>query len=284
MKTKFFLLCCIILISSINTRAQYSYVGINIGYGMGLPRYSLGSSTIENGNSTINTLEKGNYGQGLNFGFSAGHMFNKNMGVELGISYLIGSKKEFIISSLETDISSGTTTETEGTITLDKIKMIRINPSFKITLGDQARPYLRMGIIFGLGTSYSRHQGTIMTITGSFNDTVAVEMVSEYRGGTAFGFNSAFGVDIDLTDNLVLFGELSFSSISWAATESKITRYFYDGVDLVPTTNPDALKTEYVDDYTVSASAPVAQKALKTYLPFGSFAISAGVIYKFGQE
>jgi opacity protein-like surface antigen len=211
-------------------------------------------------------------------------MFNKNIGMEFRISYLIGSKKEFIISSLATDTTAGTTTESEATITLDKIKMLRINPSFKMTLGDQVRPYLRMGIILGLSTSYSRHEETIISTSGSFNDTVAVEMVREYTGGAAFGFNSAFGVDIDLTDNLVFFGELSFSSISWAATESKITRYFYDGVDLIPSTNPDALKTEYVDDYTVSSSTPVTPRALKTYLPFGSFAISAGVVYTFGAE
>ncbi len=284
MKRKFFLLCCIFTVSFMNIKAQHTYTGINIGYGTGLPRYSLGTSTTSTGYSTTYTLEKGNYGQGLNFGIMLGAMLNKNMGVELGLSYFIGSKKEFIISSLETDTSAGTTTETEGTITLDKIKMMRINPAFKMTFGDQVRPYLRLGIILGLGPGYSRHEETIMTTTGNFNDTVSVEMVREYTGGAAFGFNSAFGVDIDLTDNLVLFGELSFSSVSWAATESKITRYMYDGVDLIPTLNPDALKTVYVDDYTESSSVPVSPRALKTYLPFGSFAISAGVIYKFGEE
>jgi opacity protein-like surface antigen len=283
MKTKLFLLCCVLAVCSINTKAQYSYAGINIGYGTGLPKYSLGTSTTSTGYSTTYTLETGNYGQGLNFGIMLGSMFSKNMGVELGLSYLIGSKKELIISSLATD-SSGITTETEGTITLDKIKMFRINPALKMTFGDQVRPYLRMGIILGLGTGYSRHEQTIVTTSGSANDTVAIEKVREYKGGAAFGFNSAFGVDIDLTDNLVLFAELSFSSISWAATESKITRYFYDGVDLIPTTNPDALKTVYVDDYTETSSAPVSPRELKTYLPFGSFAISAGVIYKFGEE
>jgi opacity protein-like surface antigen len=284
MKTKFFFLCCMVAFNTIGTKAQYSYAGISIGYGTGLPVYSLGSSTTVSGNSTTYTLEKGNYGQGLNFGLSIGSMLNKNIGVEFGMSYLIGSKKEFIISSSETDTTSGRTTVSEGTITLDKIKMIRLNPSFKITLGDQVRPYLRMGIIIGLGTSYSRQEETILTTSGSFSDTVAVEKVRDYTGGAAFGFNSAFGLDIDLTDNLVFFGELSFSSISWAATESKITRYFYDGVDLIPSTNPDALKTEYVDDYTLSASTPVTQRELKTYLPFGSFAISAGVVYTFGEE
>ena len=284
MKIKFFLLCCIFTVFSIHIKAQQTYVGLNMGYGTGLPLYSLGTSTTSTGYSTTYTLEKGNYGQGLNFDIKLGAMFNKNMGVELGMSYFIGNKKEFIISSFETDTSSGINTETEGTITHDKIKMIRINPAFKMTFGDQVRPYLRLGIILGLGTGYTSHKETIVTSTGNLNDTVPVEMVREYKGGAAFGFNSAFGVDIDLTDNLVLFGELSFSSISWAATESRITKYIYDGVDLIPNINPDALKTVYVDDYTESSSVAVSPRELKTYLPFGSFAISAGVIYTFGEE
>src|SRR5215207_7174889 len=97
MKIKSFFLCYIATSISINSNAQHSYIGINMGYGTGLPAYSLGASTTATGNSTTYTLEKGNYGQGLNFGFTMGHMFNKNMGVEFGISYLIGSKKEFIL-------------------------------------------------------------------------------------------------------------------------------------------------------------------------------------------
>lgn len=284
MKLKIILVLSIIVYSvSIKAQTQsFAYTGINIGYGTGLPVYSMGSSAQTVYSGTTYTLEKGNYGQGLNFGISLGYMFTKNTGMELGVSYLIGSKKEFIISSIDTDTSSGTTTENDGTITLDKIKMIRVNPSFKVAFGDQVRPFLRMGLILGFGTSYTRIDESIVTTTGSINDTNSIEKSTEFSGGTAFGFNSAFGVDIDLTDNLTFTSELSFSSVSWAASRSEITRYIYNGVDQLPSANPASLKTNYVNEYT--QSSPDSHTALKTYLPFGCFAINAGVVYRFGSE
>src|SRR5829696_7523138 len=95
MKTKIIVLFCIIIIHSTNVIAQFSYAGINIGYGAGWPAYALGTSTTITPSGTTYTLEKGSYGQGLNFGITGGYMFNKNVGVELGVSYLVGSKKEF---------------------------------------------------------------------------------------------------------------------------------------------------------------------------------------------
>ena len=212
-------------------------------------------------------------------------MFSKTVGVELEISELIGSKKEFITSILAEDTSSAITALSEGTTTLDKIKMIRVNPSVKLTLGEEVRPYFRMGIILGFGTGYTRIEQMTVTIFGSINDTTTIEKYTEYSGGTAFGFNSAFGIDIDLTDNLLLFGELTFSSLSWAATKSKLTRYVIDGVDQMPLINVTSLETEYVDEYTQPVTGNAGtQKALKTHLPFGSFGFTGGVAYRFGEE
>lgn len=285
MKIKIISVISIITLCSFNVFAQYTYTGISMAYGMGLPVYSLGSSQKTSPSGTLYTLEKGNYGQGLIFGIKGGYMFKKNVGMEIDISYLIGSKKEFITSSADTDTSAGIVTLTEGTATLDKIKMLQLNPSVKLTLGEEVRPYLRMGIMLGLGTGYTRIDQLTITTTGNVNDTTVTEIATDYSGGTAFGFNGAFGVDIDLTDNLVLFGELSISSLSWAATESKITRYIVDGVDLVPSANPASLETEYVDEFTQPfAGSPSSHKELKTHLPFGSFGIGGGVIYRFGNE
>jgi hypothetical protein len=284
MKTKIILLFCIVAINSADVIAQFSYTGISIGYGTGLPAYSLGASTQTTAGGTTYTLEKGSYGQGLNFSIAGGYMFNKNIGAELGVSYLVGSKKEFTISTLYIDTSSGTITDTEGSITLDKISMIRVNSSIKITFGDDVRPYIRMGLAIGLGTGYTRTDENTIITSGSMNDTTVIEMATKYSGGASFGFNSAFGVDFDLTDNLRFFGELSFSSISWAPTKSTITEYLYNGVDLAATAPPGSLDTEYVDDYTQGPGNSPSGKALKTYHSFGTFGISAGVIFTFGEE
>jgi hypothetical protein len=285
MKTKIILLFTIVIGYSTNVFAQYGYAGVNIGYGLGVPAYGLGSSTeVTSTGDTKNTLEKGSYGQGLNFGLTGGYMFNENIGAELGISFLMGSKQEFTASSFDFDTASSTITTNEGTITLDDIKMIRLNPAIKLTFGDEVRPYLRLGIILGLGTGYTRMEEMVTTVSGTFfNDTIISEMLSEYKGGAAFGFNSAFGVDFNLSDNLVLFGELSFSSVSWAATESKVTKLEIDGVDYIENADPDDLITKYEDEYTVSTSATGSQKALKTYRPFGNFGISAGLLFTFGK-
>ena len=285
MKIKIISVLSILIAGCVPLSAQPGYIGIDMGYGTGIPAYSLGTSTKTSLGGTTYTLEKGNYGQGLSFGFKGGYMFSKNVGMELRMSYLIGSKKEFISSYVNVDSSLATITQGDGTITLDKIKMVRMNPAVKLTLGESARPYFLMGLILGFGTSYSRIEQTTITTTGSINDTTTIETAREYSGGTAFGFNGAFGVDIDLTDNFVLFGELNFSSISWAAKKSKLTRYMVDGVDQMPLINVSSLETEYVDDYTVPLTGNSGNsKELKTYLPFGSFGITAGVIYVFGSE
>src|SRR3954466_9889999 len=106
MKTKIILLFSIVIGYSASTFAQYGYAGINIGYGMGIPTNYMGTSTESNIAGTTYTLEKGTYGQGLNFGISGGFMFNENIGAELGVSYLMGSKKELKTSSYSMDDTS----------------------------------------------------------------------------------------------------------------------------------------------------------------------------------
>ena len=260
-----------------------SYAGISMGYGAGWPAYALGSSVNTSATGvTTYTLEKGSFGEGLDFGIKGGFMLSKNIGVDMGISYLIGNKKEFNTSTIDVDTSAVTITDAEGTITLDKIKMLQVNPSLKISLGEDVKPYVRLGFILGFGTGYTKIEQGTTTISGSINDTTATEIVTEYSGSASLGFNSAFGVDIGLGDNLVLFGEISFTSMSWAPAKSKITRYLVNGIDLVPTAPPGSLETEYVDDYSLSTFSG-SNRALKTYLPFSSFAFSAGVVFTFGE-
>ena len=282
MKVKIFFLITAML-SAAFAKGQMTYAGISMAYGAGWPAYSLGSSvtTSPSGTKTY-TLKKGSFGQGLHFGITTGYMFSKNAGIDLGVSYLIGSKKEFNTSVITVDTSTATSTDSEGTVNFDKIKMIQLNPALKVTMGEEVRPYVRLGIILGLSTSYSKiEQGTTI-ISGNISDTTSTEIVTEYSGSAAFGFNYAAGVDIDLVDNLVLFGELTFRSMSWAPSKSKITRYFVNGIDLAPTAPPGSLETEYVDDYSQSVSGS-SNRALKTYLPFSSLGFSAGVVFTFGE-
>lgn len=287
MKTKIIVLLFITAVQSqfVTAQSESSYAGISIGYGFGVPAYNIGASAKTTGITTDHTLEKGSYGQGLNFGIMGGYMFNQNVGVEIAVSYLVGSEKVFTYSTVAADSAMGTVTNFDGTITFDKIKMIRINPSVKLTMGDDVRPYLRMGFIIGLSTGYTRTEESTAVTIGSTTDTTTIEKVIDYSGGTAFGFSSAVGVDIDLTDNLVFFGELNFTSLAWAATRSEITKYTYNGQDIVATATPGSLETEYVDDYSASigGSSGSTTKVFKSYLPFGTFGINAGVAFTFGK-
>ena len=288
MKTKIILSFWCIIGCASNTFGQYGYAGINLGYGMGLPTNSIGASTKADFTGTTYTLEKGTFGQGLNIGISGGFMFNENIGAELGISYLMGSKKDFNTSTYSMDTSSFSISQTNGTVTLDKIKMIRINPALKITFGDEVKPYIRFGVILGLGTGYSRTDESTTMTTGLFGDTVSLQSVIEYSGGSSFGFNSAVGVDFTLSDNLVLFGELSFTSLSWSPTKGTITKLIYDGIDQTALAIAGSLEAEYVDSYTKLnitgiPGVPTSNQSLKTYLPFSSFGINVGVMFTFGK-
>ena len=72
------------------------FFSINGGYNFAFALQKLpitNRTLVESGSSVNISIEEnvyGSLGKGLNFGGAIGYMFNKNIGAELGINYLIG--------------------------------------------------------------------------------------------------------------------------------------------------------------------------------------------------
>jgi hypothetical protein len=250
-----------------NLFAQGAYVNINAGYGLSMSSQNLYFFDFYNSTSGSNsyTEEQVNVslGKGLNVGGAFGYMFNKNIGAELGISYLLGGK-----SKAKDTYIGGTTDYTLSS------KMLRINPTLVIASGfEKINPYAKFGLVLG--------SGSIMYEYNDNEDGDIYVMKMKLNGGIAFGLSSGIGATFDLNDKMSFFGELNMVNLSYAPTKGKVTEATYNGVDGLPDMTTSDKEIEFVDSYTHNDDNPPAdsqpRKALKQKLPFGSFGVNIGL-------
>jgi hypothetical protein len=111
-----------------NTGATYSFGIINT------TQLSAGVGTQE--------IAKINLGKGFNVGLNFGYIFNKNIGVELGASYLMGAKTNTAITSYTGDYRYNEIS----------VKMIVIKPTIVFRAGfDKLNRYAKIGMVIDSG-------------------------------------------------------------------------------------------------------------------------------------
>lgn len=262
----------VIILFANNLFAQGAYININAGYGLKMSSQNLYYFNFYNYRSQgdLYTVEQVNvsFGKGLNFGGAFGYMINKNIGVEVGISYLIGGK-----STAKDVYLSGTTDYTFSA------KMLRINPSFVITSGfEKVNPYAKFGLIIG--------SGSVMYELNDDDNGKILVMNRKFNGGTALGLSSGIGAMLNINDKISFFGELNMVNLSYAPTRGEITEVTYIDYDILemPYLTTYDREIEFVDRYTydtsnLSLSQP--RKELKQKLPFGSFGVNIGLKINF---
>ncbi len=248
-----------------NLFAQGSYVNINAGYGLSMSSQNLpGFNNSTRGiHSSIDERVNVSLGKGLNVGGAFGYMFNKNIGAELGISYLLGGKT----NTKHEDSGS----KTDYTVSA---KMLRINPSIVIASGlDGINPYAKFGFIIGSGSIMSEEN------ENGGGDITIRKM--KLNGGLAFGLNAGVGALFTLNDKMAFFGEINMVNMSYAPTKGEVTEATKNGADVLPGMTTREKETEFVDSYTDNGNNPPAdsqpRKELKQKLPFGSFGINFGL-------
>jgi len=269
MQTKKFLLILMLSIGFMinGLFAQGSYVILNTGYGFGMGSQTQSSfSNISNsGHSVIYEQINLSYGKGLNIGGSFGHMLNKNMGFELGISYLIGDKT----TANQTNIfSSG------GSSTIElSSDMLRINPSVVISSGMVGiNPYAKFGVLVGLGS--------INRIKNYNSESYVATETFLLNGSLALGMTASLGATLKLANKIFFFGELAMVNMSYAPSKGEITAETYNGKDQLPSMTISTKKVDLVDTYTVSSqivSDAEPSKQLKQKYAFGSLGLNIGL-------
>ncbi len=262
-----FLMVFVISLFTNNLFAQGAYVNINTGYGLSMSTQNLYYFDFYNYTSGSNssTYEQVNVslGKGLNLGGAFGYLFNENIGVELGISYLLGGK-----SNAKDKYSDGSTDYTLSS------RMLRVNPSLVIASGfENINPYAKFGLIIGSGSIMYEY------IDNDEGDIDVLKM--KLNGGIALGLSSGIGAMFHLSDNMSFFGELNMVNLSYAPTKGKVTEATSNGADELPDMTTREKEIEFVDSYTDNSHDSQPRKELKQKLPFGSFGVNIGLRISF---
>jgi outer membrane protein W len=243
------------------------FFSLNTGYVFGTSTMSgLRNSTQLSSTNTTREGVKLSFGKGFNIGGSVGYMFNKNLGAELGINYLIGGKT----TTTSTFIGGGNTTSDWSA------KMLQFKPTLIIAAGmEKINPYAKFGILIGSGSIQNDDSSTGPSFINTTKET--------YDGGTAFGFHGGIGVNYTINAKISLFGELNMINMSYAPTKSKLTEDVTNGVNNLVGSAADVrnTETEYVDSYNTGDVIPSTSpsKSLKNNFAFGSFGFNFGVKY-----
>ncbi len=256
---------CILSVN--NLFGQGAYVNINAGYSGCMSATNLDYFAFYNYTSAPNstTLEQVyvSLGKGINIGGTFGYMFNENIGAELGVSYLLGSK----FTAMD-EYETGTTDYTLSS------KMLRINPSLVIASGlDDINPYAEFGLVIGMGSvTYEVDEN----YDGDKSNTVIM-----LDGGLALGLSAAIGANFNINDNMSFFAEINMINMSYAPTKGEYTEATYNGTDELPDWTTSEKEIEFVDSYTYFNDNPPSDsepsQELKQVLPFGSVGLNVGL-------
>jgi len=277
---------------SLNSSAQGIYFGVGGGYGFaaGKADFPTGSdvtSTTSGAPSvTTSTYTARSYslGKGINLGLYGGYMFNKNLGAELGIAYLIGG------SSVGTSTATGSGTgfsSSDVTTTTVKGSMMRLVPGLRMQFGEgKMHPYATVGIIIGVAGKATMEQQEVKSATG--NPTMTTDMVQTFTGGVNLGLHSSIGVNYMISDKLGIFGEVSANLQSGKPAKSMVTTNTVNGQDEIPHMTTSQIETDYSSSYTTTSNAAASpgtpSTASTVHTPFSSIGFNIGLHISLGGK
>lgn len=246
-----------------------AYFNFNAGYGLKMSSQNIYNFYNYTGVSNSSTYEQVNIslGEGFNLGSAFGYMLNKNFGLELGVSYLLGGK------SKAKDSYYGVTTD--YTISSN---FLRIIPSMGITTSfEKLNPFTKFGLVIG--------SGSIKVETDKNDAGNKTVSKTKYNGDLAFGLNAALGILYNLSNNLSFFSEINMINLSYGPSKAEITEATYNGNDLLKYMTTSEKEIEYVNSYTYSSTNPTPDtqpsEELKRKYPFGSFGLNIGLRINF---
>ena len=207
----FFAAAFMLFIGMSTASAQGLYVKPSVGFGMAATSEIVGKEVTNFGED--NQVTKNNYntfGGGLNGRLGIGYMFNKHVGVELGFMYVSGS------TVVTDNISVGDSYDNSEA----KAKRYGAMPSLVVDAGlEKISPYARFGLTLPLGgaTDGVRESNApeivSSIITVLYPEAASFKAVSVANGQFGVGFNSAFGLNYNLSDKMAVFGEVFYEAL-----------------------------------------------------------------------
>ncbi|MBU2929282.1 outer membrane beta-barrel protein [Winogradskyella psychrotolerans] len=273
------------LIFSTTTYAQFQ-VSASGGYAISSAGMKLGET--QTSSSTENSY--GSYGEGLNAQLRGTYFFNDAIGVDLSLGYLHGSDQtvsKVNLTGYEVDaIARARAFGAAASI------VYKFNPNIYARLG----ALVKLGgkteaVVYQKATFSQAEADAIGVPLGSYSETNYVE---DYHGQFPLGFVAALGYEHPLNDHFSLFAEAEYYGISLKRKDSEITEFNTDVVLADGTVAVRGLysldnlpagvnkTTTYVDE--LSNDNTDTSKELAVKVPYSSFGINFGVIYKFKKS
>lgn len=244
--------------------AQQWQFGISGGYGVGLATSNASNYKASSDPNSSNTIEKyttvkNEFGKGLNLQMNATYMFNENIGLDLGLSYLMGSK---VIT-----LDENTTSTQESTTQLNMYRML---PSLVVATSlNDVNLYMKFGFNVGTGNMEMN----------MINTSAQQYATAKLSGGYSLGTQAAVGMDFPISDNIKITGEIYYVSSNYAPTFLEITKMDMGGVNYLDNITVSEKQTNLVDNYIDNGNNDKTKPStgLKEYYTVGSVGLQIGL-------
>ena len=229
----------------------------------------------------------GTLGSGFKANITAGYMFNKYVGAEIGFNYFDGDKKT--IGKLNSpQIISSEVAYLRG---LDIMPALYLTPGF-----EKLNPYARVGALMtGAGKLTIETEALAKNAAGPGTD-VQVQALTEVKAKFSVGFAAAAGVTYPIGKNLAVFGEVEFKNFSIKSKSAEIKEYVTTGINgsntfLIPGQQladlPKSEKSfEFSDEYSgvVQGEDPNQTRTIPTqFVNASGVGVNVGIRYSFGR-
>lgn len=238
------------------------------------------------GTTRVKSLN-GTLGSGFKGNLTAGYMFNKYVGAEIGFNYFDGDKKT--IGKLSTpEINSEAVAYLRG---LDISPAILITPGF-----DKLNPYARVGALLTAAGKLTIESDVLAINAAGPGTDVKVEALTEVTAKFSVGFVGALGATYPIGKNLSVFGEVEFKNFSIKSKSAEIKEYVTTGISggntfLIPGQQladlPQSEKNfNFSDDYngTVLGDDPNQARTIPTqFVNASGIGVNVGIRYSFGK-
>jgi len=212
-------------------------------------------------------------GEGLNAGMGIGYMFNSNFGVDIGVNYVNGTTKKYVVipntAGLGYDYGSYTG------------NMVQFVPSLVIASNlCGLQPYARLGLIFG--------SGTVTQVEDQYFQQYGItsHSVWKYMGGISLGYSSVLGIAKPINNKFDIFIEAAFNNIYDIPTTGNLTSATVNGVDNLNSVDVQDKSIVYKNSYSnadnYDTSKPKVVDPVK--YSFCSAIVSIGARFKFGMH
>jgi opacity protein-like surface antigen len=207
-KNLFYTIFTLLIYSNLSSQGNL-YIGAQTGF-----HFQTNPTNVDflvNFNNNFEEKKSFTLGGGFRGGILMGFLISDNIGFELGINYQQGNK----VSFLRTNNSMTDEANVQN-------NSIQFTPSILINPGlEFINPYAKFGLLI------TSNETNMEYISKNMNGV----RISDYKftGGLSFGFYSALGVSIPLSENINLFSEISYNMASFSPSTGSLEAASIDG-------------------------------------------------------